>query len=110
MNWNRRDFLKAALLLPAGAYLAKFQALAAPHAGMVKITAIKTLGLDNVGDGCLIRIETDAGLVGYGESGVTREDGASPHREYSRGAPRAGPAGDRASLPLDDRPTASVHG
>ena len=37
---------------------------------MVKITAIKTLQLDNVGDGCLIRIETDAGLVGYGESGV----------------------------------------
>jgi hypothetical protein len=32
---------------------------------MVKITAIKTLQLDNVGDACLIRIETDAGLVGY---------------------------------------------
>ncbi|MGO8788150.1 MAG: mandelate racemase/muconate lactonizing enzyme family protein [Terriglobia bacterium] len=71
MDWNRRDFLKAALLLPAGAYLARFQALAAPHVGMIKITAIKTLGLDNLGDGCLIRIETDAGLVGYGESGVT---------------------------------------
>ena len=28
---------------------------------MVKITAIKTLQLDNVGDGCLIRIETDSG-------------------------------------------------
>jgi galactonate dehydratase len=71
VNWNRRDFLKAALLLPAGVYLAKFQALAAPHAGMVKITAIKTLESDTVGDGCLIRIETDAGLIGYGESGVT---------------------------------------
>jgi L-alanine-DL-glutamate epimerase-like enolase superfamily enzyme len=71
MNWNRRDFLKAALLLPAGMYLSKFQALAAPHAGRVKITAIKALELDIVGDGCLIRIETDAGLVGYGESGVT---------------------------------------
>ena len=71
MNWSRRDFLKASLLLPAGVYLAKFQALAAPHVGMVKITAIKTMELDNVGDGCLIRIETDAGLVGYGESGVT---------------------------------------
>ena len=71
MNGNRRDFLKAALLLPAGVHLAKFQALAAPHAGKVKITAIKTLQLDNVGDGCLIRLETDAGLVGYGESGVS---------------------------------------
>jgi len=38
---------------------------------MVKITAIKTLQLDNVGDGCLVKIETDSGLVGYGESGVT---------------------------------------
>jgi galactonate dehydratase len=37
---------------------------------MVKITAIKTLGLSDV-DGCLIRIETDAGLVGYGEAGAT---------------------------------------
>jgi L-alanine-DL-glutamate epimerase-like enolase superfamily enzyme len=71
MNWSRRDFFKAALLLPAGAYLAKFEALAAPHAQMVKITSIKTLGLANVNDGCLVKIETDAGLVGYGEAGVT---------------------------------------
>jgi L-alanine-DL-glutamate epimerase-like enolase superfamily enzyme len=71
MNWNRRSFLKAALLLPAGVHLARFQALAAPNAGKVKITALKAMDLDIVGDGCLIRIETDAGLVGYGESGVT---------------------------------------
>jgi len=38
---------------------------------MVKITAIKTLQLDNVGDGCLVKIETDSGFAGYGESGVT---------------------------------------
>ena len=48
MNWTRRDFFKAALLLPAGAYLARFQAMAAPYAQMVKITAIKTMQLDNV--------------------------------------------------------------
>jgi len=71
MNWNRRDFFKAALLLRAGVYMSKFRALAAPNAKMVKITAIKTLQLDNVNDGCLIRIETDAGWVGYGEAGVT---------------------------------------
>jgi L-alanine-DL-glutamate epimerase-like enolase superfamily enzyme len=28
------------------------------------------MGLDNLGDGCLIRIETDAGIVGYGEAGL----------------------------------------
>jgi galactonate dehydratase len=52
-------------------YLSRFQALAAPHTGLLKITAIKALGLDNVNDGCLIRMETDGGLVGYGEAGVT---------------------------------------
>ena len=70
MNQTRRDFFKAALLLPAGAYLARFQALAAPLRGAVKITAIKALQLDFQFDGCLVRIETDAGITGYGETGV----------------------------------------
>ena len=70
MNWKRRDFFKAAFLLPAGAYLARFQAMAAPLRGAVKITAIKALPLDYQVDGCLVRIETDAGITGYGETGV----------------------------------------
>ena len=71
MNWTRRDFLKTALLLPAGAYMARFETLAAPARGAVKITAIKALQLDFQRVGyCLIRIETDAGITGYGESGV----------------------------------------
>jgi hypothetical protein len=48
-----------------------FQSLAAPFTKMVKITDIKTLGLDNTGDGCLVRIDTDAGLTGYGEAGFS---------------------------------------
>jgi len=70
MDSTRRDFFKAALLLPAGAYLTRFQALAAPLRGAVKITEIKALQLDFEGDGCLVRIETDAGITGYGETGV----------------------------------------
>jgi galactonate dehydratase len=70
MNWTRRDFFKAALLLPAGAYVARFEALAAPLRGAVKITAVKALPLDFLGDGCLVRIETDAGITGYGETGT----------------------------------------
>ena len=70
MNWTRRNFFKAALLAPAGAYMARFEALAAPARGAVKITAIKTLQLDFQGDGCLVKIETDAGVTGYGETGV----------------------------------------
>ena len=38
--------------------------MAAPYAGMLKITAIKTLRLDNVGDGSLVPVETDAGIAG----------------------------------------------
>ena len=64
MSPNRRDFFKAALLLPAGAYVARFDALAAPSRGAVKITAIKALQLDFQGDGCLLSIETDAGITG----------------------------------------------
>ena len=70
MKLNRRSLLKAALGVPAAAWLLNYRAIAAPHTGQVKITKIKTLGLDNVGDGCLIRIETDAGIIGYGEAGL----------------------------------------
>jgi L-alanine-DL-glutamate epimerase-like enolase superfamily enzyme len=68
---TRRLFLKSALAIPAGAWMAHYAALAAPFTGMVKIKAIKTLAIDNVGDGCLIRIDTDAGLTGYGEAGIS---------------------------------------
>lgn len=70
MNISRRSLLKAAVALPAAGWLLNYRAVAAPHTGQVKITKIKTMGLDNVGDGCLVRIETDAGLVGYGEAGL----------------------------------------
>lgn len=72
MTITRRSLLKVAFGMPAAAWLTNFRALAAPASKMVKITAIKTMGLDNVGDGCLIRIETDAGIAGYGEASPTR--------------------------------------
>jgi galactonate dehydratase len=59
-----------ALAAPAGPWLANFEALAAPLRGAVKITAVKALQLDFQTDGCLVRIETDAGVTGYGETGV----------------------------------------
>ena len=69
-NWTRRNFVRVAMTLPAAAWFANFKALAAPFTGAVKITAIKCLQLDNVSGGCLVRIETDAGLIGYGEAGA----------------------------------------
>jgi len=67
---NRRAFFKTVLSLPTAGWLANYRSLAAPVSKMAKITAIKTLGLDNVGDGCLVKIETDAGISGYGEAGL----------------------------------------
>ena len=62
-----------AFSVAAAPWLLHFKALADPLTQMVKITAIKTLALDNVGDTCLVRIETDKGLVGYGKAGNTAQ-------------------------------------
>ena len=70
MKLSRRTVLKAALGMPAAPWLLNYRATAAVHEGQVKITKIKAMGLDNLGDGCLIRIETDAGIIGYGEAGL----------------------------------------
>jgi L-alanine-DL-glutamate epimerase-like enolase superfamily enzyme len=70
MNLSRRTLLKGAFGLPTAAWLLNYRAAADAHTGQVKITKIKTMGLNNVGDGCLIRVETDAGIVGYGEAGL----------------------------------------
>ena len=70
MKLSRRNLLKAALGMPSATWIMNYRAAAAPHAGQVKVTKIKTMGLDNLGDGCLIRIETDAGIIGYGEAGL----------------------------------------
>lgn len=59
------------LALPAGAWIQSLHAYAEPHKGKVKITAIKAMQVANIAGNCLIKIETDAGLVGYGEAGAT---------------------------------------
>jgi galactonate dehydratase len=67
---SRRELMRAALALPFGGWMRRYKALAAPYQREVKITAIKAMALDYTFDGCLIKIETDAGLVGYGETGT----------------------------------------
>lgn len=71
MMTTRRDFLRFALALPAGAWLSRYQALAAPYQGKVKIKAIKAMQIQNIAGNCLIKVETDSGLVGYGEAGAS---------------------------------------
>ena len=70
-NWTRRDWLRLAIGLPAGAWMARYRALAAAHQGKVKITGVHAMALRNIAGNCLIRVDTDAGISGYGEAGST---------------------------------------
>lgn len=65
---RRRDLLAAALALPVSHLFAPLNALAQPIRGAVKITAIKALRIKDAQT--LIRIDTDAGISGYGECGA----------------------------------------
>src|SRR6516164_4160440 len=65
MRLTRRNFLRTAMGTPLGYAFAHYQALAAPAEGLTKVTKIQALQLK---DGrTLIRVDTDAGLSGYGE-------------------------------------------
>src|SRR5512141_1444884 len=66
----RRQFLRTALALPAAAAFAPLERLTAADRGKVRITDIKMKPISGVGH-TMIRIDTDAGVSGYGESGVT---------------------------------------
>jgi L-alanine-DL-glutamate epimerase-like enolase superfamily enzyme len=70
-TWTRRDLMRLAVVLPAGAFLSNLKLFSEPLAGKVKITDIKAMGLDHIAGNCLIRIDTDNGLTGYGEAGAT---------------------------------------
>jgi galactonate dehydratase len=45
--------------------------MAAPNVNRVKITDIRAMAIRNIAGNCLIRIDTDGGLTGYGEAGAT---------------------------------------
>lgn len=68
---SRREWIRNVLALPAGSWIQRLNAYAEPHKGKVKITDIKAMQVKNIAGNCLIKIETDAGLVGYGEAGAT---------------------------------------
>ena len=65
---QRREFFRAALALPLTGILAPLKKLAAADVGKVKITDVK---MRASGSHTQIRIDTDAGISGMGESGVT---------------------------------------
>jgi L-alanine-DL-glutamate epimerase-like enolase superfamily enzyme len=65
---RRRDFISSALTLPIAGILGPLERLTAADLGKVRITDLK---MRPSGTHTQIRIDTDAGISGYGESGVT---------------------------------------
>ena len=65
---KRRDFLRLAAALPAPSFLMGFKALAAPLRKKVKITGMKVMLVHGTFDWPMVKIETDAGVTGIGES------------------------------------------
>jgi galactonate dehydratase len=68
---SRRDLIRAALALPAAGIFARYRAMAAPFLNRVKISNVRAMAIRNIAGNCLIRIDTDGGLTGYGEAGAT---------------------------------------
>src|SRR5438874_7447602 len=66
---SRRDLLRFAFALPAAGLFARFRAMAAPNVNRVKITNVRAMAIRNIAGNCLIRVDTDSGLTGYGEAG-----------------------------------------
>ena len=62
---TRRNFLQTALAMPMVTSFARYQAFAAAAQGLTRITRIQALELKE--GRTLIRVDTDAGLSGYGE-------------------------------------------
>jgi len=60
-----------AVALPAAGLFARYNAIAAGNLNRVKITGIRAMAIRNIAGNCLIRIDTDSGLSGYGEAGAT---------------------------------------
>jgi len=66
---KRRSFIHAmAAVVPAASILANYSALAEPLRKKVKITDLKAMVIGRPGGNTLVRIDTDAGVSGYGEA------------------------------------------
>src|SRR5262245_27703466 len=70
-SFSRRQLLRMAVALPCAGLFSKFRAMAAPFLNRVKITNIQAMAIRNIAGNCLIRVDTDGGLTGYGEAGAT---------------------------------------
>ena len=70
-TFTRREMFRLAMALPTIGVFTRFNPLVAAERNKVKITDIKAMQINRIAGNCLIKIETDAGIVGYGEAGMT---------------------------------------
>ena len=68
---TRRTWLRTLMAASTAPLFPTLEALAQTHRGKVKITDLKAMQVDRIAGNCLIKVETDAGLVGYGEAGAS---------------------------------------
>lgn len=68
---TRRTWCRTLLGATAGLHLKRFEAFAQGHRRKVKITDVKAMQVRNIAGNCLIRVDTDSGLFGYGEAGAS---------------------------------------
>jgi galactonate dehydratase len=66
MRISRRKMMK---LFAGATAFPVLNAQTAPMKGKLKITAIDAMALRNIANNCLIRVQTDQGVTGYGEAG-----------------------------------------
>lgn len=79
--WTRRRLFRLAAALPAA--ITPLGALAAAARDQIKITGIRAMGIRNIAGNCLIRVDTDAGISGYGEAGCSGAMARSRTEEIS---------------------------
>jgi hypothetical protein len=64
-TFTRREMFRLAMALPSIGVFTRFNPLVAADRNKVKITDIKAMQIKRIAGNCLIKIETDAGIVGY---------------------------------------------
>ncbi|UCG85711.1 MAG: hypothetical protein JSW71_17560, partial [Gemmatimonadota bacterium] len=81
MTLSRRSFIKVAGAIPVGITVAHYESLAAPARDQIRITAVKAI---HTNEGTIIKIETDAGYVGYGPTSGSGPFVRDVIRQYMR--------------------------
>lgn len=68
---TRRSWLKILLTAAPAQTFSSLRLYAAPQMKKMKITRVQALQIKGIAGNCLIRIDTDSGITGFGEAGST---------------------------------------